>query len=335
MTETPPKEPSAVARRINDNTRCMLLVTRKELASEGQLYESKWFDYRFLSPMEATIDFYELYQSIYKRKHKAYIDHEEAKLKRGVSAAGLFKRGAEFTSIWRARQFADELGVPYDIFLEAAIEHFFRSGWTRVPHPSQLSGQKNRERIKCAVMKSWTEHLDGRVHASEKAHYRTESFKGFHAQVEHRKWVLHRLREVHGKPYSVGRCCYIDRLITEHEALTTFGEDRLARARSDISGETPLPSTRSSIYELLPSCFAVCDAASFEHVRCRTCPARAACQDGANIVDRNLRSRLNSIDPIGDFKKRQLRKRVAKHRAKRKAMMAKKPTEDVIYFSSS
>ena len=178
------------ASRLVDNLQCAQLVARKDLALEQKLYSTKWFDYRFISPLKATEQFYDQFRNRFRQQYKKNIDIFEGEMKTGVSAKGLLNRGREFTTVWKARQFADELGVPYNIFLGAAFELFERAGWSRLPHCNQLYGEKNRERIRCAVEKRWRETLDDRFTVSMEPQYRDESFQNFSGQLAHREWAL-------------------------------------------------------------------------------------------------------------------------------------------------
>jgi hypothetical protein len=136
--------PSALQVRFRENIYATSAFSKPDRERERDLYGQKWFDYRFLSPIAATARFYHLYQDVYRWKYAANIDALEAERKTGVSKKAT--RG-ERTSFWRARQFADELGVTYEVFLEAAFQVCIRRGWNRLPQMNQLYGPKNIEAI--------------------------------------------------------------------------------------------------------------------------------------------------------------------------------------------
>jgi hypothetical protein len=128
MTTTDTAEvtrPSVLQARARQNIDATSKFSKLDRERERDLYGQKWFDYRFLSPMAATARFYVLYQDVYRWKYATTIDSLEAEKKTGVSRKGT--RG-ELTSLWRARQFADELGVTYEVFLEAAFKVCIRRG---------------------------------------------------------------------------------------------------------------------------------------------------------------------------------------------------------------
>ena len=162
------------------------LLERSDLEAEHELHRAKRFDYRYLPPLQATVKFYESYQRCFQRKSRATVDIREVPFKTGVSSKGFLKSGRQFTSFWRARQFADRLGVPYDVFFEHSMELLMRAGWQRLPHINQLTAGKNWPRIAAAVKTGWQEHLDNFLMISEAPPYTVPSFRGLHSQKDHR-----------------------------------------------------------------------------------------------------------------------------------------------------
>jgi hypothetical protein len=120
------ERPSDLQVRVSQILCTSAMLARKDLRIERDLNRQKWFDYRFMSPIEATLQFRKLFQEVYRRKYSINIDSEEAERKTGV--AKKLSR-ADLTSFWRARQFADGLGVTYEVFLEAAFQALIRRGW--------------------------------------------------------------------------------------------------------------------------------------------------------------------------------------------------------------
>jgi hypothetical protein len=181
MTTTHVEEvrPSAILVRSRENFLTTSRFSKLDREREHTLYRRKWFDYRFLSPLAATARFYALYQDVYRWKFAANIDSLEAERKTGVSRIGTI---GERTSFWRARQFADELGVTYEIFLEAVFQMCIRNGWSRLPHVNQLYGEKNREPIASAVKALWAEHIRSRFTISTLPQYREEAHRGLEAR---------------------------------------------------------------------------------------------------------------------------------------------------------
>jgi hypothetical protein len=183
--------------RIETNWPCVKSMSRKDLELERKLHQSKWFDYRFVSPMEATHQFRAAYSEIHIRKYGQHFSTEEAKARTGVRAGPAFQHRTELTSFWRARQKADLYGLPYKVFIEVAFDQLMAGGWQRFPHPNQLYAEQNLQRIYTAAASYWEEfqQSDFDRSFSHLPEYRTESYHHFPAQVAHRAWVVDLLKK--------------------------------------------------------------------------------------------------------------------------------------------
>jgi hypothetical protein len=224
---------------------------------ERNLYRQKWFDYRFISPTDATARFYILYQEVYRWKYRININAPDAEKKTGVSKQHAW---SAMTSFWRARQFADELGVTYDVFLDAAFQVCVRRGWSRLPHINQLYGNKNRDAIANAVRTLWAEEIDSRFTISVLPQYREDSFCGLSAQIDHRDWVMDQIKARNNSPLDIGRACYVHKVVPEKMALLEYGPEKLVQARAEVASECLVSEARSVAGPPLPSCFGLPDA---------------------------------------------------------------------------
>jgi hypothetical protein len=297
-------------REILDATRKFSKLDRER---ERILYERKWFDYRFLSPMAATVSFYHLYQDFYRWKYAANIDALEAEQKTGVSRKP--KRG-EGTSFWRARQFADELGVTYEIFLEATFQVCIRRGWNRLPHINQLYGDKNSEAITIAVGSLWADHIKARLTISVLPQYREESYRGLGAQINHRTWVMDQIKARDGSAMSIGRACYIHRVLPEDDARLVYGQERLDQAKAEIAFDGSVPDEPGVAAVLMPSCFGLPGAPDYGGACATRCRVSQPCFR-IEAAARNLTiEKYGSDDPVLSHRKAQGSKRTARFRAK-------------------
>ncbi len=307
-------QPSVIQARAGQNFYATSRFSKLDRERELNLYGRKWFDYRFLSPMVATARFYALYQDVYRWKYSANINSVEAELKTGVSRKGAPR---ELTSFWRARQFADELGVTYEIFLEAAFHVCNRNGWNRLPHINQLYGEKNKEVIASAVKLLWAEHIDSRLTISILPEYREESYIGHKAQIDHRSWVLDQIKARHGSPRSIGRACYIHKVLPEDDAFLEYGQERLDQAKAEIEFDRLVPDEPSVAELSFPSCFGLPGAPDAGGGKCDDCPAFRLCLRVETSVRNAVVKKLGSDDPVLSHRKAQGRKRTAKFRARK------------------
>ena len=142
---------------INKCNAIALQISAADGGRERLLMETKWFDYRFMSPIDATELFVKCYVSAYRRKWATNFASGEESKKLATRHGNWRSNQTEFTCFWRARQFADELGVPYDLFCDHALEVLLRKGYARPARPNQLYSEKNIQIIAEHVREAWRE----------------------------------------------------------------------------------------------------------------------------------------------------------------------------------
>jgi hypothetical protein len=303
--------------RITQNHHAARYVCAADLAKEALLYSTKWFDYRFTSPLEATMKFRSAFSSVFRRKYRVNFDRDESEHKTGVSTKPSSRR-LDLTSHWRARQFADELGVTYEIFLEAAFEVLLARGWTRLPYANQLYGKRQRQAISDATMALWRQKCESVLTFSAAPQYREESYRGIAAQDAHREWVLAQLKSFRGRPFSIGSACSLHRVLPIGIARVVFGTERVDRAVLEVADREPAEHTRSPDVEILPSCFGLPTATDAGSQTCQSCPAFKLCLHVGGVHRTLLLKHVGSDDPVHDRERAQQRTRTRKFRARAK-----------------
>jgi hypothetical protein len=313
--------------RLADNRLCAELMSRKDLELERKLHQSKWFDYRFVSPMDATHQFRTAYSEIYQRKYARNISTDDAKPRNGVRAGPAFQTKTELTSFWRARQTADLYGLPYKVFIEVAFDQLLGGGWQRMPHPNQLYAKRNLQRICIAAAVYWKEFQQSLFDRSfsHLPEYRTESYHHFPAQIAHRAWVIDLLKE---KPiaWAIGRAWLINRVISPELALAEFEDEKVASAREYAAEITPEPLDPLKVREILPSCLGLPGALVPTSSECLACPAIGLCVRMQALTLGGLKRTTGSENPEHERRKKQQRDRAQRHRAK-KALAAGVPSD--------
>lgn len=158
------------------------------LECEAPLMTSKWWDYRFMNPCAATYLFAHHYVEEYRRAHKATIGGKAHQHMKVLPFADLFLcKQAKITAMWRCRQFADALCMPYELYARFAIEARM-SYWSRakMPFATQLYGDMVLDK----VQKKWADHLSGHLLIGKHDAYKNENYQGLFAQDAHHDWAI-------------------------------------------------------------------------------------------------------------------------------------------------
>jgi hypothetical protein len=310
--------------RHQDNCQTAARFRREDLVPERELHTRKWFDYRFMSPKEATNVFRAEYQKVYRRKYASNIDTEKSLNKYGVRAGIPETHKAEFTSFWRVRQSADLLGMPYDVFLEAAFEDLLRGRFQRIPYINQLMG-KYQARIAVAATDRWEEQCQSRLMYSLLPHYKQESFHGLAAQIAHQDWVLAQLKS--RSDSTIGRACFTLRILPEERVRLQFGDERLENARAHAAGEVPEVLESLGPRQLLPSCVMLPGARDISSPECSSCKVATFCTRAEASVLGSVITVTGVADPRAERQRKLGRERTRKSR--RKAKLAAEAKSDI------
>ncbi|RYG39305.1 MAG: hypothetical protein EON93_00265 [Burkholderiales bacterium] len=113
-------------------------VERDKRSAEPKLVDACWVEYAYMSPLKRTTSFTAEYLKVYRRFYEKYVDSKEAPFRCPIDDIWAANEPGEMNSLWTARQHADELGMPYPIFLGEAMEHAAANGYKQFPRPNQL-----------------------------------------------------------------------------------------------------------------------------------------------------------------------------------------------------
>lgn len=305
------------------------IVPPNELALESELYNTKWFAYRFMNPVEATM----LFGSLYIEQRQAYIrrniDREASERAKPFRfAAGLPSRPSHLlTKLWKARQVADRFTIPYEMYLTFCFR--FAEARTRrcAPQPEQLKPTADSERAwHIEFEKFFKAEFDHWVDRAELPDaLRIEAFNHHPAQIAFREFVVGHVR-LHPTAWhvSLGRWSVQKRVVPLRAFVTPSNREviraAIPRLRADLkSGLLTRQGTRANLSadELYPVCFSV-PFASGAAGECAACPFGLVCQRGATAVATRAGVNLLAHDPDGDRRRRLTRERVKKHRESKK-----------------
>jgi hypothetical protein len=133
-------------KRLADLLRMRNILHPKDLIIEGELASTRWFAYSFMSPVEATEEFRRVYTAALQSYVRANIDLELSKKVTGVRPGTPDRRTRPYTQLWRARQKADRLGVPYEVLVNFGFDFAQRRTRKASPLPHQLFATDKSEK---------------------------------------------------------------------------------------------------------------------------------------------------------------------------------------------
>lgn len=214
----------------------MHTIPRKQWVNiEPQLYRGKWFDYRFMHPVQATCLYAHAYEQAYRAFYKRNIDRERAehvKIFRGKIENWTEAKPAERSGFWRGRMVADALGMPYDVYLTYAFEAAL-AYWNRahLPRPLQLYSDHVVEK----VSERWEGHQDAFLLYSEHPTFLNENYIGLQVQNDHHDWIFSQVDRRASKPLLLGSLIWERELLPAEKVRTRYGDEIFASVEAKRS----------------------------------------------------------------------------------------------------
>jgi hypothetical protein len=286
------------------------------LKNERDLITTKWFDYRFLSPLDATQYFIDQYHKSYRKAWAKNFDSIESERRHGLQPGRLPTGKGVLTSVWTARQFADSLGAPYGLFLDEAFQLWLDAGH-RLPCPNQLYAKKWKASIGLKVHAKMKEFLESKICYSNAPQYSLKAPVETSLRDEHVIWCMEQLK-VSGAAGRIGRFVYGLHLVPEALAVTVFGAERVEEGRLENLRHPGIEEAIPDDLQFLPSCALLPQAFDAGAEQCLKCHFSDRC----GMAKPNLMALINDTygheDPKLAQKREKNRLRVAKHRSNHK-----------------
>jgi len=185
---------------IDDELAVFPFIQKDALALELDLFATKWFDYRHLTPWQATRLYIDQYQVVYRRVYARHFDRERAEhikvltlddviegIKNPLDAKRYTKSKRMLSAGWSGRQMADLMGIPYEIYIELAFEFRLRF-WNQsyLPQPQHLYNERDVERIQ----ERWEEMQASLLYVSQHPAYNTANYCGAAYQHDYHEWLF-------------------------------------------------------------------------------------------------------------------------------------------------
>lgn len=196
---------------LDDEAHTHTHISKKLLAHEKELFGTKWFDYRFMTPFEATMKYVDDFVAVGRMIYRREFDLERSQhihimssmmLRRKLSTGLDVKTKAALTGYWRGRQVADALCMPYFEYINLALTYRMRM-WQRtyLPKPSQLYGEEIVEKIQAR----WEEQMQSSFYYSDHHAYLGQNYVGLPAQNDYHEFLFKQAEGTTNKWYHIAR----------------------------------------------------------------------------------------------------------------------------------
>lgn len=311
------KHPSMALARAGEIAVLREIVAPKVLQNEAQLMRSSWVAYAYKSALVRTELFCELYLESYRTHYGKVRDFLSAGAQIPVNSE-LFQNDArQINSLWRARQEADRLGMPYEVFLDATI------GWAacqknrkQLLTPNQLYGKE----ALAAAQKRWSETRDSYSIFTDEWDPRlfVGDEKSGLPRVQAMR-LLHR-RITTAKHPEIALANYMGRRSAIDDTLARRMFHKQPGLVDDALRCLPAPlppPLRAPAAIYIPGCFGL-----QVHARapvCSDCPLVAQCARLWEAATAELKHVIGSADPQADKKRQQATERKRRQRERERA----------------
>lgn len=186
-------------------TDCDALALRfipiKLLQEEAELAGTKFWDYRFMHPTQATQVYAHAYSAALKRAVSRRTDIWKGLNMKGLKSEVIFELApGAITGFWKGRQMADRIGCPYDFYCEHAMQfadkarmHFLptSTGMYCRTVPERLQGLPSQVEY---IVERWVARIaHSNFYASHDA-YLAENFTGGQEQILYLNWLFSRIQ---------------------------------------------------------------------------------------------------------------------------------------------
>lgn len=283
-------------------------VAPSELDEEPELARSAHLAYRYMNPYERTRHFYDAYRKYYQAHFERRTGRVQSNFPERIS--GL--EAGDFTSIWRARQRADAMGVPYERFVIELMLDADANGTRQLPRPNQLCSdsklpmllERLEEKRAEGFFDPFAKDFDPRFYAA--------NFVGDQQQLDALAWIEEQIAKAGRarKPVLLRRFMCVEQLISEAEATRRFGQELVDEAKSHRGGYTSrTPVVLDAPGSSDPACFGM---RTEGHAICSQCPVAQRCTELRTKVEEGVQERFGVLDVPKE------RKRIAARDRKRR-----------------
>lgn len=199
---------------------------------EAKLRRTCWFDYRGMHPVTATYLFAHYYKQQTQKFYETTVDIRTVENARAFTPDDIFM-SRDLTSMWLARRFADEHGMPYPFLIRFAQDRFFSRTQRQFPRPNQLYG----EEFENDVLASWKDQLGRQLTYSRQARFTMSCWRGTADQAQHVRFLESQIKSRQAPHYRLLARVLNEDLMSLPIISSLFSQeeaDRAERYRSEF-----------------------------------------------------------------------------------------------------
>lgn len=308
-------EASAGARLIAGSVFLREFIDSDLLAQERDLQSTRWIEYRYMNPLQCTQLFTELYDEMARHFHGKYFDtmkvNDIQPIKKNYASNGR----REISQIWRARQEADRIGVPYRIFIRESMESMLTAeGHKKIPRPNQLYSVSP---LKYVVSK-WKDlyGIEQLFRDEWDPKFFAEKYQGDPVQQAALQMLIERVQSSRHPEIGLRHFLVTAGAISEQEARRRLGDhlvDQALVGNEVLVSDSPLIAPRQHV----PACFGL--SLDQSHTACSVCPVALSCIKVTGMIDEKLTERFGHVDVRDANRRAENRRRQQKCRARKRS----------------
>lgn len=266
-------------------------LATKDFREEIELDGTTFLRYRYMTPYERTEAFYTTYRAHYVKRFEKRTGRSPYMKATRISQLS----AREFTSVWRARQRADVMGMSYDQFVLVFLDQADAHGTEQVPQLNQLCDD---EKLPMVIEKYDELKAAGRLDPFEigfDPRFYAVNYVGDSQQLAALDMIEAEINAL-GPARRAGRLArYMKfrQVISVEEATRRFGSELVEAAQAERIGMIVSPEVLESPQLTTPACIGLYHDA---HPACMQCPAKGACVERARLVDAEVAARYGVLD---------------------------------------
>lgn len=234
-----PQNPGSEWSNLECDALALRFIPIKLLAEEAELNNTKFWDYRFMHPTQATQLYAQCYAAALKRAVSRRTDLWIGLNMKGLKKACIFELDARsITGFWKGRQMADRIGCPYDFYCEHAMLFADKARMHFLPSSSQMYTRTVPERLEGLpslveyVVERWVARIAHSTFYATHEAYNSDNFCEGPEQIDYLNFLFSKIRRSN-MPEGVLATIMDKGQITPKQVMFAFpktGESLLRRA---------------------------------------------------------------------------------------------------------